>query len=276
MRRIAGACLLAHGFKQAVGKQLRQDFQMARLMDACRAPARRPADDGSCLIGIARMIQQGRHFRRLGETDARRQRVGRQITTRRQRTKRRAQGFQRACPVKIAEDLHLDRPLRQYRRPDLAETIGRCGGQLIRRARAKPRIAPPLQHTQIALQHPLRRGAAGCVFQPCRRPCADYRACVPARLGEFIGKEIKLIGQILGPRIGGKQEVAVIHTEIIAQLAARRDAIQLFLPKLALPRADQRHAAQRRIGRIARAKRAIACAKTHLDRNPARIILGRP
>ncbi len=195
------------------------------------------------------------------------------------RCKRSEAAFQRGDGLltrEIAEQLHLDRSLFQDRLPDLAETIGRCRFNFLGGWRAETGITTALQEVQIAFQHTLGRGGEALITQPRRCLGAQHRRAIPARLGELLREEVKLIRQVGRTGIGRKLERGVLDRKVIAHLAAGTDPIELFLAKLALAGADQRHVAQRDIGGIAGVESAVPGPEADLDRNAARLVRGRP
>ena len=92
----------------------------------------------------------------------------------------------------------------QNRRPSLAKAFRRDFGQFVRARRGIARVTAMFQKPQIAPQH--TGLLTGCRISPAPVPRPPYRLQVPAGRGEFVGKEIQLVGQILGPGFGGKAQ----------------------------------------------------------------------
>ena len=186
------------------------------------------------------------------------------------------QGRYRRSAVKIAVKLDFDRPVRQRPAPDLAEAFGRCLLDFRRAGCAIPRIAVALKIFEIALQHALRRCGEGFILQSRRCLGTDHRVRIPARHGEFGGKQVELVSEIGASGVSGKFECGILNLEIKAHFSAGGNTVELFLAEGSHSRADQRHVAERDIGRITGAETAIAAAEADLHRHPARLVRGRP
>ena len=142
-------------------------------------------------------------------------------------------GLDGVIRLHMAENLDLDRPRRQHRRPGGAKRLGRQPFDLGARWGAIAHILVVQQPVEVPAQHRVGRTRHGVIGDDrARLDATDWRR-VPARRGQLGGEQPQLVLVIRRPRDRLQFKGVVIDGKFHAHAAADGQFVQFPLPQLA-------------------------------------------